>query len=115
MITIKRMGELRKELDVNQLILISVKEDGTVNVATHGKSKQDAKTAAGNGNKLKEYLGFPEEMCNTEPQPRECYYCDYFEKPPNAFGKNPGNCCFTVPKKNVYSDRKACGEFVSKF
>lgn len=115
MITIRRMAELREELDVKQLILISVKEDGTINVATHGKSEKDAIEAAEAGNKLKEHLGFPENMCNSKPVPRECYYCDYYKEPPGSFERLPGYCCFNVPMEKVYSDRKTCGNFVSRF
>jgi hypothetical protein len=113
MISIKRLAELREELGVTHLILFSIDENGCQNIATHGKSEHQAVEAAEMGNDLKKMLGWDKHI-DTKPYPRECYYCDYYETVA-GFGNNPGKCCFSIPQKDVYSERKACGNFVSRF
>lgn len=115
MVSIKRMAELREELGLTHLILFGINEDNSQVIATHGKSEKQAIKAADYGNNLKKHLGFPEKMCNSEPVKRECYYCDFYQNPPGSFERLPGYCCYNVPKQQVWSDRKSCGNFVPRF
>lgn len=40
----------------------------TLSVCTYGKSLEDCESAAHGGNVIKRLVGFPEEMCNTQPR-----------------------------------------------
>ncbi len=114
MISVKRMAELRKELNVTHLVLFSIDGKGAQNVATHGKSENQAIQAADYGNNLKKHLGFPDKMSDSKPIDRTCSNCDFFEND-RGFGFVEGTCYFDVPTKNVHFERKACKDFISKY
>lgn len=69
-IPITAAKRIAQEFLQDQVILITFdKTSGTTHVVTYGKSKEDCDQAAIGGNKLKrEFLGWPEELCNAVPR-----------------------------------------------
>jgi len=56
------------ENDCTQVIVLAFDATGATHVVTYGKSAEDCRQAAQGGNKLKrEFLGWPEELCNAKP------------------------------------------------
>lgn len=77
-IPIATVKEMRERLGATHLVLFAVDADGQ-HVATHGESEQHAREAAKAGNKLKSALGWPEDLCATNPLPRICKNCVFFK------------------------------------
>ena len=78
-IPISKIKEIRESLDTDHLVILTIDNDGAQNVATHGKSRFNAATAADLGNKLKKLLKWPENLCKDYPLPRICKNCAYFK------------------------------------
>ena len=113
MISIRRLAEIREELNVTHLILFSIDENGVQNVATHGKSEKQAIEAAEMGNKLKMELGWNKHL-NTRPVERKCINCDYFQMK-HGIGYTPCYCNFSIKSIEISEDKNACGNFLSRY
>lgn len=70
---------IREQLGATHLVIFAVDETGTQLVATHGKTRQNAREASAAGNKLKTALEFPASMCRDNPLPRICKNCVYWK------------------------------------
>jgi hypothetical protein len=115
MIGINKVKEIREDLNMDQLIIIGVDSEGIQHVSTHGNTIKDANDAAKLGNIIKEYLGFPKELCKSVPIERICYNCTYFTPDYgtwcfNGWSGDGSNGKCGVDPKLVYTnkDRKAC-------
>ena len=78
-IGIARAKAWREEIDATHIIILAIGRDGTQHVATHGETVQQAREAAISGNRLKELLGWPEDLCHTKPLERKCGNCHFYE------------------------------------
>lgn len=79
MISIKRIKQIREELQLTHLVLFGIDANGVQHIATYGKTKINAEQAAEAGNNLKKSLKWPEDMCNSKPLDRICYNCSFWK------------------------------------
>lgn len=113
-ITVKQAGEIMSELGLTHLILIGVDADGVQHVATHGKSILQASQAAKMGDDFKRAAGWPPSKPSV-PIERICRNCDYFDESVSGSGAHWYYCVFERERAPIRSEKKACGEFVSKY
>lgn len=67
-IPIERMKELAKQYDLSHIILFAHQGNGNMHhIVTYGKTVEGCGQAADFGNKLKEALGWPEELLCEQP------------------------------------------------
>jgi len=67
-IPISAAREFAKNYEKDQVIVLSFsRSDGKTWVTTYGKTAEDCEQAALGGNKLKQVMGWPEELCNAKP------------------------------------------------
>lgn len=78
-ITIAKAKAIREDLGATHLVIFAVAADGQQHVATHGDTKVHAREAAQGGNNLKTALGWPENLCQSKPLPRECKNCVFWK------------------------------------
>lgn len=71
---------IREQLRATHLVIFAVDESGEQCVATHGQTQIHAKESAKAGNKLKRALGWPEDLCQSTPLPRQCQNCVYWKQ-----------------------------------
>lgn len=106
--TIAQAKKMREELGATRLVLLTLHEDGSQQVVTHGKSEKDARQAAYVGNQLKTLLAWPEEDCHAVPLARVCGNCVYYKpvKPMQAMmgpnGESTYGQCLVEP---AYAER----------
>ena len=74
-ISIKKVKEIREELQLTHIIIFGIGKDGKQYVATHGKTVKNSKEAAEAGNHLKKMLGWPDNLCKDVPLERICKNC----------------------------------------
>jgi hypothetical protein len=80
-IPISKIKEAREILGLKYLVVYGLDEKGHEHVLTHGDEWDDAKRAAEHGNNLKrDWLDWPEELCNDRPLNRVCGNCRFFEE-----------------------------------
>ena len=61
----------RKYLKSQVIIATFDKAYGVTHITTYGESKEDSEQAANGGNFIKKALGWPDELCNTKPEPKK--------------------------------------------
>lgn len=68
-IPIAAAKRIAKDYDFDQVVIFARKhgDNGTEHVTTFGKSLADCEVAALMGNKLKKFVGWPEELCQSKP------------------------------------------------
>jgi hypothetical protein len=67
-IPIERAREIAETFDKDQVIIVTWdKAHGRTHVTTFGKTVDECEQAAQGGNRVKQALGWPEELCNTSP------------------------------------------------
>ena len=81
--------------------------------------EKNAKEAAEAGNKLKTYLGWPENLCKSKPIKRICQNCEYWQADyhtPGAVWQDTtkGKCMFGIQPVVRYEDDRACNNFEPK-
>lgn len=64
---------------LTHVVIFGVYPDGSQCVATYGQTKQNANEAARAGNNLKKQLGWPENLCRSQPLRRICRNCDFYK------------------------------------
>lgn len=69
-ISVAKVKEIREQIGATHLILFAFGSDGEQNVSTHGLTEQHANEAAAYGNQLKKLLGWPGELCQSQPEQR---------------------------------------------
>jgi hypothetical protein len=120
MIKINEIKQIREQFNFTHLVLFGVDEKGNQHVATHGKSKINAKEAANMGNKLKEDLSWPTKNCNSKPLERICANCDYWQRgyhrPGDFIEENKnGKCMFNPDPILRFEKDIACNNFLPIF
>lgn len=115
-IRIGKVKEIREELDLSHIVIFGISFDGSQQVATHGKTKVNAKEAANAGNKLKSSLGWPDNLCHSKPLERICGNCSFWKmkkiEPGDRIPKPwPGFCYYEPTKVQRFEDDIACGHF----
>jgi len=117
MISIDDVKYIREYLGMSHLVLFSIDDEGKQHVSTHGDSESDAKEAAKAGNKLKKSLGWPEDLCNSNPLQRICKNCTFYKADFgyhcfNGWSKDgkDGHCHFE-PKKIFKKEDSKCHHF----
>lgn len=113
MIKIKDVKRIREELGLSHLVILGINKEGQ-HVATHGKSKLDAKQAAEMGNHLKkEWLHWPKDLCEDKPIDRICGNCEFYKYPDVRDVTYGGSGkCYTEPKViNRNPNDRGCNKF----
>lgn len=108
MIPIKKLKQIREDLDLAQIIIFGVDENLKQYVASHGKTNLDAKQCADFANEIKKELNWPEK-----PLERICDNCHYL-KWPDARGLQYGEShkCLYEPKAILKNPQSiACHHF----
>ena len=120
-IEIAKVKEWREQIDATHLVVFAVGRDGSQHVATHGESEMDANTAAKAGNKLKAFLGWPEDLCCDKPLRRVCENCTWY-KPDwglhcmngwTGDGKD-GHCLYLAHNRVATKAEDKCADFEPK-
>jgi hypothetical protein len=112
-IRISEVKRIREELNMTHLIIFAIDDKNNYHVATHGKTRIQAKQAAKAGNILKKQLGFPDDLCKSEPLERICGNCDYWKRlrlpgyPIEEYGK----CYYEINQIDRNEKNKACHNF----
>ncbi|MDF7810486.1 hypothetical protein [Hymenobacter sp. YC55] len=70
-ISIEQAKQIREDIGASHLILLAMWPDGSEHVTTHGKNEQQAHEAADFGNRQKKHMGWPEDLCQSQPAQRE--------------------------------------------
>ena len=78
-ISIAAVKSIRESLGATHLVIYAVDDDGRQHVATHGETERNASEAAKAGNRLKQAIGWPDDLCETSPLPRTCANCAFFK------------------------------------
>jgi hypothetical protein len=78
-ISISKIKSIREELEATHIVIFTIDENNNYQVATHGKTFLQAKEAAKAGNNLKTALGWPENICKSQPLIRKCKNCFYWK------------------------------------
>jgi hypothetical protein len=117
MISIKEAKQIREKFGFTHIVILGVDEQGNQNVATHGKSRANAKQAADMGNHMKKELHWPVKNCNTKPLERICAHCDFWQRgyhhPGDVIQSNMhGKCMFNPEPIKRYEQDIACGQFL---
>jgi len=123
-IPIAKAKKIREELGFNELIIFGVDQEGVEQVATHGKSQEDARMAAKRAEKIKEAMGWPEPMRKATPLPRKCKNCEHFRGHaatmdyrafgPDGSGKErKGKCLYDRAEIEKHEDDR-CHDFSPK-
>lgn len=81
MIPIKKVKQIREDLGLTHIVIFGMVEGERNFVATHGKSAFQAKEASQYGNNLKKRLGWPLQLCRSEPLERVCKNCSFYKYP----------------------------------
>jgi len=106
-IKISQIKEIRKNLNLTHIVIFGVDESGKQHIATHGKTRKNAKEAAEAGNRLKKILSWPDVLCHEKPLERKCKNCIYFRHDYGVFCSNgwSGNGstgkCIAIPDSVV--------------
>jgi hypothetical protein len=113
MITINQTKDIRKALDLSQIIILGISKDRTMHVSTHGETKADAREVAEMGNKLKTLLEWPKNLCNDKPLERICKHCSFFQYnyhvPGSRIESNAeGKCMFNPEPTRRKEEDRAC-------
>lgn len=120
MISIKKVKQIREDLELTNLVIFGIDENLKHHVASHGKTSFDAKQSAAFANEMKKLLKWPENMCNSKPLERICENCDYWQRKKidhsTPIPENwPGKCMHNPdPVIRLAMDR-ACSHFESKY
>lgn len=116
-VSVAAAKDLRERIGATHVVIFAVYEDGEQCVATHGKTQTNAREAAKAGNKLKAALGWPDDLCRSEPVRRECFNCAFFRLDVQArasgWGNEWGDCHLeqkTAPKRS----NSMCSHFEPK-
>ncbi len=78
--TVSTAKTIREYIGASHVVIFSINEDGSQNVASHGKNRTQAKNAAKLANELKGVLGWPIELCESKPIERVCGNCIYYKR-----------------------------------
>lgn len=79
-ISIQKVKQIREELGLTHIVIFGMVEGENNYVASHGKSEIQGKEAAQYANSLKGQLGWPLQLCRTEPLKRICKNCSFWRK-----------------------------------
>mgnify|MGYP006921411063 FL=1 len=117
MISINDAKQIREQFGFTHIVILGIDKEGKQNVATHGKSKANAKQAADMGNHLKKELHWPVQNCNAKPLERICSHCDFWQRgyhrPGDVIQENQnGKCMFNPEPILRYEKDIACGQFL---
>lgn len=117
MIKIEQAKEIREQFNYTHIVILGIDEKGVQHVATHGKSKQNAKEAADMGNNLKQKLNWPSKHCNAKPLERICAHCDFWQRgyhrPGDVIQENQNGKCMYSPDPILRFEKDtACGQFI---
>lgn len=115
-IEIKQVKKIREDLNLDSIVIWGVDNNGDIHIATHGKTTEDAKAAAHNGNALKEIFHWPKKDCNAQPLRRVCENCDYWRRKGYHFqdpdsGVVKGDCYLNPTIVSRTDGDRACKEF----
>lgn len=111
---IKEIKKLRENLGFTHIVLLGIKEDGTHELSTHGKTITNANEAAILGNKVKEFIGWPPEFCKSKPLERVCGNCDYLQENRIRFDCSETKCMVAPQTIERKKDDRACEKFEPK-
>ena len=116
-IGIAQVKAWREEIGATHLVVFAIGSDGTQHVATHGETEQNAREAAGAGNRLKKSLGWPKGFCMSEALARICRNCTYYKADRGIHCANGwtgdrsrGHCYFDTTRPRTGADDK-CHNF----
>ena len=101
-IKIFEIKKIREDLNLIQIVILGIDVEGIQHVATHGKTKTNAKGAAKMGNLLKKYLSWPDDLCHSKPLERICSNCGFFKWTDSRFDPQ----CYVDPKP-IFRESKA--------
>jgi proline racemase len=117
MITVKQTKEIRELLGLSHIVIFGVTSDNNNLVSTHGKTVNQAKEAAHYGNVIKKALGWPLQLCKSEPLERICRNCDYYQwYKPQFENQNAlaGSCMYQPNPIDRKPKDRACSNFEPK-
>ena len=116
MIKISKAKEIMGSLGFTHLVIFGISKDGKQHVATHGKTKRQAREAAEAGNNLKKRLGWPGNLCNSKPLEGICGNCSFWQSRYHAPGSAISNdvrgaCMLKAESTNRFEKDIACLSF----
>lgn len=116
MIPIKKVKEIREELNLTHLVIFGKDEEGISHVCTHGKTRLDAKRAAEAGNTLKRIMNWPADLCEAKPLERICKNCEFWKMDKTDPGSRIperwlGKCHYEPSLITRYEEDTACCHF----
>jgi hypothetical protein len=116
MIPIKKVKQIREDLNLSAIVIYGIDAEGREHVSTHGKMRLEASIAAELGNKLKKILDWPANKCNSKPLERICSHCEYWQRGYHRPGdvilaNQDGKCLYEPAKVLRYEKDTACGRF----
>ena len=116
-ISISKAKAIRTDVGASQIVIFTIYADGEQHVATHGLTVKDAREAAALGNKLKKAMGWPPDLCRSQPLARVCKNC-HFYKPDYGIhcingwsGDGSSGFCKYEPRTTPVSADQGCGHF----
>lgn len=107
-------------LGARAVVIFALDDQGNQHVATHGRSRSDAREAAKAGNRLKEALQWPASLLTAEPVPRLCKNYDFFTEDWGVFtatgwtGDGSSGRCDHLPAGKMTRADRFCSFFVPK-
>lgn len=119
-IPIKKAKQIREDLGATHLVIFAIDAEGQQHVVTHGDTRQHSWSAASAGNKLKAALGWPKNLCQETPLPRECKNCAYYKPDYGTHcfngwtGDGSNGICMYEPARVAVTHRETCGHFEPK-
>ncbi len=119
-IKVSEAKAIREQLGMTHVVIFAVSEDGKQHVATHGLTRTNAQEAAKAGNKLKSVLGWPDDLCRSEPVRRTCENCVYYKPDYGMWcfngwsGDGSQGKCLTEPTATRTGKDSACLHFEPK-
>ena len=78
-IVIGKAREISEQSGFDIIVIVALGADGNQHVTTYGRRKIDSINAAETGNRLKEALGWPENLLHESPTERICGNCDFYD------------------------------------
>jgi hypothetical protein len=66
-IPIAAAKRIADEHGCSQVIVLAFDTEGRTHVVTYGRTLKDCEQAAAGGNKMKQVMGWPEELCQAKP------------------------------------------------
>ncbi len=112
MIPIKKVKQIREDLNLTNIVIFGIDENLGQYVFSHGKTTADARRSAAFANHMRNFLKWPENMCNSKPIERICENCDYLR----WNEKGDVSACMYEPQIIMRRPKdRACSHFEPKY